>query len=96
MHNPVMAERPKEGKKTTFLSLRAKEVINTADGSRLGYACDLELDIECGKICAIILPSQGRLFSKGRPLERRIPWSAVSRIGDDFILVCLHDPPPPR
>lgn len=88
MHNPVS-----ENKKMTFLSLRSKEVINIADGRRLGYACDLELDIECGKICALILPSQGRLFSKGHPHEKRIPWSAVSRIGDDFILVCLHDPP---
>lgn len=78
----------------TFLALRSKEVINIADGSRLGYVCDMEIDVECGKICALILPAPTKLFSRARPRDRRIPWSQITKIGDDFILVCQRDRPP--
>ena len=30
--------------------LESKEVINIRDGVRLGYVCDLELDLACGRI----------------------------------------------
>lgn len=87
-----------ENKKMTFLSLRSKEVINIADGSRLGYVCDMEIDVECGRICALILPAPTKLFSRARPREIRIPWSEIAKIGDDFILVCRreHPLPPPE
>ena len=35
--------------------LRCKEIINLCDGSRLGYACDFEFEIDNGKIISIII-----------------------------------------
>ena len=36
--------------------LHCKEVICIADGRRLGYVCDVEIDISCGKVLAIVVP----------------------------------------
>jgi len=68
--------------------LRYKEVISTADGTRFGYAGDLELDGESGRVNALIIPGRRRLFGLlGREEDRRIPWEAVKRFGEDIILV---------
>lgn len=68
--------------------LRYKEVICVSDGSRLGYVGDMELDLEEGRVLGLILPGRRRLFGLlGRELDRRIPWEAVRRFGDDIILV---------
>lgn len=68
--------------------LRCKEVINVCDGSRLGYANDVEFDVLTGRICAIIVPGACRFFGLlGREDDYVIPWNAIRRIGDDIILV---------
>lgn len=77
------------GNPCTFSSLRDKEIVNTADGSRLGFACDLEIDPTCGKICSLLVPERTRLFKPGKCREITIPWNCIIRIGDDLILVCL-------
>ncbi len=71
-----------------YAELRCKEVINLCDGCRLGYVCDLELELPEGQICAIWVPGPWRwrgLF--GRDGCYRIPWSRIQRIGGDMILV---------
>ena len=45
-----------------FTALSCKEVINVTDGCRLGYTSDLELDLECGRVIALIVPKPGRFF----------------------------------
>lgn len=68
--------------------LRLREVINVTDGRRLGYIDDLEVDIESGRIAAIVLPGRARPFQLfSRPDDLVIPWSQVRRIGTDVILV---------
>ena len=68
--------------------LRYKEVISVASGARFGYADDLELDLEDGRVTALIIPGRRRLFGLlGREVDRLIPWSAVRRFGEDIILV---------
>jgi YlmC/YmxH family sporulation protein len=68
--------------------LRCKEVINVADGCRLGYAKDVEFDVLTGKIAAIIVPGPCRFFGLfGREDDYVIPWGAIRRIGEDIILV---------
>ena len=68
--------------------LRQKEVINTKDGTRFGFVSDLEINMQEGKITAIIVPGPGRVLGVfGRDQEFRIPWDMVHKFGDDIILV---------
>mgnify|MGYP003309166037 CR=1 FL=1 len=68
--------------------LRCKEVISIADGCRWGYIGDMEIDLDSGRINALIVPGRRRLFGLlGREADRRIPWTCVRRFGDDIILV---------
>jgi len=67
---------------------RQKEVINLADGARLGYIFDAELDPETGKIIALIIPGQGKVLGIfGKDSEFVIPWEAIKKIGDDIVLI---------
>jgi len=71
---------------------RQKEVINISDGRRLGFVSDVEIDLETGKIDAIILAGVGRLFGiLGKESEFVIPWDKIVRIGEDIILVDLDE-----
>ena len=68
--------------------LRCKEIINVADGRRFGYVGDVELDLESGQICALVVPGRLRLFGLlGREEDRIFPWESVRRFGEDIILV---------
>ena len=51
----------------TFSELRAKEVVNTQDGKRLGKACDVALCYPENKWIGLIVPS-GRGFGKKQEL----------------------------
>ena len=71
-----------------FSDLQEKEVINICDGRRLGYVCDISLDLCSGKICGLLIPDEGErwnFFSKERYFY--VPWRCIKRIGDDIILV---------
>lgn len=71
-----------------YSEFRCKEVINIMDGSRLGYVNDLEMDQDCGKILAIIVPGPCRFLGLfGRETDFVIPWPCIRRVGDDTILV---------
>lgn len=75
--------------------LRMKEVINVCDGARLGYVGDLEVDILCGRVVALIVPGSCWFFGLfGRGEEYIIPWDAIDKIGDDIILVRWEVPHP--
>jgi len=68
--------------------LKQKEVINIADGCRLGFVADIEFDLKSGKIEAIIIPGSGKMFGIfGHEQEIRIKWSDIDQIGDDLIIV---------
>jgi len=72
--------------------LTEKEVVNITDGRRIGMITDLEVDLQKGKINAIIIPDSGRLmglFSKEHEYEIR--WNQIKKIGEDVILVELKD-----
>lgn len=71
---------------------RQKEVINISDGKRLGFVSDVEIDLESGKIDAVILPGVGKLFGLlGKENEFVIPWDSIRKIGEDIILVDLDE-----
>ncbi|MEC5422776.1 YlmC/YmxH family sporulation protein [Virgibacillus sp. C22-A2] len=68
--------------------LQLKEIIVIDDGRKLGHISDLEIDIDNGKILAIIViirEKKGGLF--GKPDELIIHWRQIVRIGSDVILV---------
>ena len=68
--------------------LHCKEFICIADGRRLGYVSDVEIDIPEGKVCAILVPGPCRLLGLwGRNDDYIIPWRYIKRIGPDIILV---------
>lgn len=71
--------------------MKQKEVINTGDGSRLGYISDIEIDLTNGKILQLIVPGPGRVLGLfGKEMEYQIPWDKIKKIGEDIILVDLE------
>lgn len=82
-----------------YSTLRCREIINVSDGCRLGYVGDLELDLESGRVLALIVPGRGRLFGLLAAAEEYvIPWACIRRIGEDIILVdvCLEEVKRPK
>lgn len=76
----------------TFTSLKKLEVIDICNGTRLGRVCNLEMDLNLGKVTALFVPRKGPFwthFYRAEKYERRIPWCEIQRIGDDTILVRL-------
>ena len=71
-----------------FLLFREKEVINICDGRRLGFVCDVEIEMPAGKICTLIIPAENCKWNPfGRSRAYYVPWRCIKRIGDDIILV---------
>lgn len=70
--------------------LRVRDVVNVRDGKKLGNVSDLELDLEQGRITALVVPGPGRFLGIfGRYKDYVIPWEKIIRIGVDVILVEL-------
>ncbi|MBM7855228.1 YlmC/YmxH family sporulation protein [Desulfohalotomaculum tongense] len=68
--------------------LRTREIVNVVDGRRLGVIKDIDIDMEQGKISALILPAPGRVLGfLGREEEFVVPWDKIVKIGMDVILV---------
>lgn len=69
--------------------LKDKDVINVKDGKRLGYIDDIEVDMENGRVTALVIPAAERgLFGfRNRGDETVVDWKQISRIGVDVILV---------
>lgn len=68
--------------------LKVKEVININDGKRLGAITDIEIDIESGRLTAIVVPGPGKFLGFfGRNEDVVIPWDKINKIGADVILV---------
>jgi len=71
---------------------QTKDVINVFDGKKLGVVQDLEIDLGNGKIDALVVPTQGKLFGLlGNGTEYVIPWKNIIKIGLDVVLVKLED-----
>ena len=74
----------------SYCELRAKEVVNSVDGRRLGRIIDIVFSSNGGEICGIIVPySRKVMFFKSRDVF--IPWECIKKIGEDVIIVELTD-----
>lgn len=72
--------------------LQAKDVVSISDGKRLGNIGDLEINLQTGKIEAIITGGPGRVLGLfGRDEELTISWNSILKIGEDVILVRYKD-----
>jgi YlmC/YmxH family sporulation protein len=68
-----------------------KDVVNVADGKKLGNIGDLEINTTTGKIESIIISSGTKMFGFfGREEEVQIPWRNIVKIGTDVILVRFY------
>ena len=79
--------------KSRIADLRCKEIINVTDGSRFGYVGDVEVDLDTGQICALVVPGRLRLFGLlGRGETLVIDWGEIEKIGTDALLVSTKLP----
>ena len=68
--------------------LRDKEIINISDGCRFGYVGDVELDLETGKVKALVVPGRLRFFGLlGREEDYVFPGECVRRFGEAIMRV---------
>lgn len=75
---------------SSYTELCEKDVINVCDGKRIGCITNLGIDFCEGKIVSIYVTESGeKLFSKGK--EVKIPWACIECIGEDTVLVKVHD-----
>ena len=71
-----------------FTQLQCKEVICIADGRRLGFVTDVQVELPEGNVCAIVVPGPCRFFGLGgRQEDFLIPWNCIKKIGPDIVLV---------
>ncbi len=71
-----------------FTDLNCKEVICVSDGRRLGFICDIIIEVPEGHIVAIVVPGPCRFLGLwGRNDDFVIPWRCIKRIGPDIVLV---------
>lgn len=67
---------------------QVKDVVNVADGKRLGHIGDIEINLNTGKIEAIIINGSGKVLGFfGKEEELIIAWKNILKIGEDVILV---------
>ena len=76
---------------TKFTHLQCKEVICIADGRRLGFIEDVEIEMPEGRICSIIVPGPCKCLGLwGQRDNYCIPWRCVCKIGPDIVLVDIR------
>lgn len=71
---------------------KVKEVINIANGEKLGYIYDFEIDLDKGKIVAMIMsgnPKGLNFFSKSNDII--INWDEIVKVGIDTILISFKN-----
>lgn len=68
-----------------FADLKNKEIISVTNGRRLGYPDDVVLDTASNSINYFVITRQTKMFK--RPEREQVPFSSVTLIGEDVILV---------
>jgi len=73
--------------------IKNKEVINIRDGRSLGYAYDIEINLEQGVVEGIVMPAERGMFNLFGRGEQGfiIKWRHIKTIGEDVILVDLSE-----
>ncbi|MBE5756045.1 MAG: YlmC/YmxH family sporulation protein [Clostridiales bacterium] len=69
----------------SYNELKSKEIINLADGKKLGHVIDVIFDSVNGKVRGIVVPGEKKFFRKSEDIF--IPLEKVRKIGDDVVLI---------
>ena len=69
----------------SYRELKNKEIINLADGKKLGHVIDVLFDSVNGKVSGIVVPGEKKIFRKCDDIF--IPLEKVRKIGDDVVLI---------
>ncbi len=70
--------------------LQSKDIINVNDGKKIGSIIDVLISDDGLMKCLIV--EKGKFFSKlSNHDEIEIKWEQVKKIGEDVILVSVHD-----
>lgn len=81
-----------EGNAVRICELKTKEVINECTCKRLGFICDVDIDICSGCIVNIIVPGPAKFCGAfGRDMEYVIPFKCIKSIGDDIVIVNVDE-----
>ena len=68
--------------------MKNKEVINVKDGCRIGCVNDVEVDMKCARLVAIVVHGRLKCFGiLGREEDIIIKWENIEVVGEDTILV---------
>lgn len=69
--------------------LTRRDIVNLADGAKLGAVKDIHIEPTTGTVTAFVLegPRRFGLLASGRDVV--IPWSKIKKIGIDTVLVDL-------
>ncbi len=71
---------------------QVKDVVSISDGRKLGNIGDIEINLDTGRIEAIVIGSGGKILGFfGKEEDIVIPWSSIVKIGEDVILVRYKD-----
>lgn len=71
-----------------FGEFKNKEIIDVADGAKIGYVDDIVIDTESADIVSIVVYGRYRFFGLfGRDDDMIIDWDDIEIIGTDTILV---------
>jgi YlmC/YmxH family sporulation protein len=71
---------------------QTKDVVNVANGKKLGNIGDIDIDLQTGQIQSLIILGSGKVLGLfGREESTVIPWQNIVKIGADVILVRLHE-----
>ncbi|KKB39265.1 YlmC/YmxH family sporulation protein [Bacillus thermotolerans] len=73
-----------------------KDIVNVANGKKLGNISDIHLNLHSGTIDSIVISRSGKFLGLfGKEEEIIIPWTQIVKIGEDVILVRYAGPPLP-
>lgn len=72
-------------KSMNFAELKAKEIISITNGKKLGFPDDIVLDTDTNSINYFVITKPSKMFKRAE--KEQIPFSSVTLIGEDVILV---------
>lgn len=65
-----------------------KDIVNVSDGKKLGNIGDIEINLQTGKVDALIISATGKILGLfGKNEDVVISWKNIIKIGEDVILV---------